>query len=196
MSFLRHREIFPSDGGAGFAATPPLIVWMSFRLAIPRRVALQHCRLRFTNRVRVCGKASCRSRAFHRAANLCLNCLCQRRGQAQNSLGDFCGNNSKRSLIISRRRFVSFEIGAGGGSIGYCHLHCDQGERWRLRRHPAQNGPFVDRMFPGRQEVWLYIPALYDGANAVRPRSYLPRPEKAETQPCLIPAALDRASLR
>jgi len=35
MSFLRHLEIFPSDGGASFAADAPLIVWMSFRLAIP-----------------------------------------------------------------------------------------------------------------------------------------------------------------
>ena len=41
MSFLRHREIFPSDGGASLRPTPPLIVWMSLRLAIPWRVALQ-----------------------------------------------------------------------------------------------------------------------------------------------------------
>jgi hypothetical protein len=38
MSSPRHREIFPSDGGS--PPTPPLIVWMSFRPAIPWRVAL------------------------------------------------------------------------------------------------------------------------------------------------------------
>ena len=44
MSFFRHREIFRSDvirwSGNGETAAPRLIVSMSFRLVIPRRVAL------------------------------------------------------------------------------------------------------------------------------------------------------------
>jgi hypothetical protein len=43
MNFLRHREIYPYPMGApALRPTPPLIVWMSFRLAIPWRFALQH----------------------------------------------------------------------------------------------------------------------------------------------------------
>ena len=46
-SFPRHREIFSIRWRRQLLRpTPPLIVWMSFRLAIPpRRVALQHCPL-------------------------------------------------------------------------------------------------------------------------------------------------------
>ena len=46
MSFLRHKEIYQSDEtqlGASLADAPSLIVLMSFQLAIPQRVALQHC---------------------------------------------------------------------------------------------------------------------------------------------------------
>src|ERR1017187_8264376 len=44
MSFLRHGEIFPSDGGADpRVKRPRLIVWRSLRLAIPCRVGLHHC---------------------------------------------------------------------------------------------------------------------------------------------------------
>jgi hypothetical protein len=46
MSFLRHKEIYQSDDkltGAPLTDAPSLIVLMSFRLAIPQRVALQHC---------------------------------------------------------------------------------------------------------------------------------------------------------
>ncbi len=45
MSFFRHGEIFRSDvfdwSGGGINAAPGLIGSMSFRLAIPRRIALQ-----------------------------------------------------------------------------------------------------------------------------------------------------------
>src|SRR2546427_6203642 len=52
MSFLRHEEIYRSDvgvlcwGGAGrpYGCAPHLIVSMSFRLAIPWKVALQQSR--------------------------------------------------------------------------------------------------------------------------------------------------------
>ena len=49
MSFLRHREIYRSDGGwaaagSGAGAAPCLIVSMSLRLAIPWPVALQQSR--------------------------------------------------------------------------------------------------------------------------------------------------------
>ena len=37
------RKSFPPMEAPALRPTPPLIVWMSFRLAIPRRVALQHC---------------------------------------------------------------------------------------------------------------------------------------------------------
>jgi hypothetical protein len=47
MSFFRHREIFRSDVirsvGERRNRRSPLIVSMSFRLVIPRRVALLHC---------------------------------------------------------------------------------------------------------------------------------------------------------
>ena len=41
MSFLRHKEIYHPMEAPAFRPAPPLIVWMSFRLAIPWRVALQ-----------------------------------------------------------------------------------------------------------------------------------------------------------
>ncbi len=48
MSFLRHGEIYRSDGwvksGSGEVAAPCLIVSMSLRLAIPWPVALQQSR--------------------------------------------------------------------------------------------------------------------------------------------------------
>ena len=84
MSFLRHREIYPSDGGAILAATPPLIVWMSFRLAIPWRVASPRiARLRFTNRFRVCCAIVLPVDCFSANGEQCLNYLCQPRGQVQ-----------------------------------------------------------------------------------------------------------------
>ena len=52
MSFLRHEQIYQSDGvlvcarGEAFAGSAPnLIVLMSLQPAIPRRVALLHCSL-------------------------------------------------------------------------------------------------------------------------------------------------------
>src|SRR6478672_412912 len=52
MSFLRHGQIYQSDvfgsewqSEAGYRFAPPLIVLMSLRPAIPRRVALLHCSL-------------------------------------------------------------------------------------------------------------------------------------------------------
>jgi hypothetical protein len=47
MSFFRHREIFRSDVirlvRERRKRAPGLIISMSFRLAIPRRIALQQC---------------------------------------------------------------------------------------------------------------------------------------------------------
>ena len=65
--------------------TPPLIVWMSFRLAIPWRVARsRRARLRFTSRYRVCGKVVLPVEDFSANGQQCLNRLCQPRGQGQN----------------------------------------------------------------------------------------------------------------
>ena len=81
MSFLRHQEIFPPMGAPASRPTPPLIVWMSFRLAIPWRVALQQgpaplrqpftfCMQRFHrtmsfHRTACCGLTGCLSRGVH-----------------------------------------------------------------------------------------------------------------------------------
>ena len=58
MSFLRHEQIYQSDGvlfcawGEAFAGSAPsLIVLMSLQPAIPRRVALCIARFRFTGRL-------------------------------------------------------------------------------------------------------------------------------------------------
>jgi hypothetical protein len=52
MSFLRHEQIYQSDvfcsewqSEASYHSALPLIVLMSLRPAIPRRVALLHCSL-------------------------------------------------------------------------------------------------------------------------------------------------------
>jgi len=54
--------------------TPPLIVWMSFRLAIPWRVALPQSRPRFTSRNRVFGKVVLPVEDFSANGQQCLNC--------------------------------------------------------------------------------------------------------------------------
>jgi hypothetical protein len=41
--FSRHGEIYPNDTGADHQTGAQLIIRMSFQLAIPWRVALQHC---------------------------------------------------------------------------------------------------------------------------------------------------------
>jgi hypothetical protein len=43
MSFKRHREIYPNNEAPTTRPTPQLTILMSFQLAIPWRVALQHC---------------------------------------------------------------------------------------------------------------------------------------------------------
>src|SRR5579864_8680353 len=79
MSFLRHREIYPSDGGLTLSAKPPLIVWMSFRLAIPRRVALQHCPPPLHQPATFCYDPLRSSTKFRRTAT-CPSFLCLTRG--------------------------------------------------------------------------------------------------------------------
>jgi hypothetical protein len=75
--------------------TPPLIVWISFRLAIPRRVSLQQGP-RFTSRPPVCCTIALQVERFSSNDQLCLNCLCQPRGQAQTGL-------RPRTAIVSIR---------------------------------------------------------------------------------------------
>ena len=69
MSFSRHREIFRSDAIRSvrerLAAAPGLIVSMSFQLAIPRRVVLQHCPLPLRQPIAHSAlQSSCRSSRF------------------------------------------------------------------------------------------------------------------------------------
>src|ERR1700674_3152168 len=80
MSFLRHREIFPSDGGAGFAANAP-----THRLdEFPAGYSSAGCSPAEPASASPAGHqyavmSSCRSRDFHRTAN-CVLTVCVRRG--------------------------------------------------------------------------------------------------------------------
>ena len=77
MSFLRHEEIYPSDGGVTrLNHAPPLIVWMSFRLAIPSRVALPHCPLPLHQPVLSMLEVVLPVDSFSSNGQLCLNYLC------------------------------------------------------------------------------------------------------------------------
>jgi len=80
MSFPRHREIFPSDGGAGFAANAP-----AHRLdEFPAGYSLAGCSPALPASASPTGHqyavmSSCRSRTFHRTAN-CVLTVCVRLG--------------------------------------------------------------------------------------------------------------------
>ena len=80
MSFLRHREIYRSDGGAeagsGAVAAPCLIVSMSLRLAIPWPVALQQSRLPLHQLGLLCTQPAGKTTIFQRMAKAGLTaCL-------------------------------------------------------------------------------------------------------------------------
>src|SRR6476469_1350455 len=77
MSFLRHREIFPSDGSAAFAASPP-----AHRLdEFPAGYSLAGCATALPAAASPTAseyalKSSCRSIVFHRTAHSVLTvCL-------------------------------------------------------------------------------------------------------------------------
>src|SRR5277367_422380 len=84
MSFLRHEEIFPSDGGAGFAANAP-----AHRLdEFPAGYSSAGCAPAGPASASPAGieyalKSSFRSRTFHRPAN-CVLTVCVRRGGKRN----------------------------------------------------------------------------------------------------------------
>ena len=99
MSFPRHREIFPSDGDAGFAANVP-----AHRLdEFPAGYSLAGCspawRFRFTSWPPVCCNVVLPVEKFSPNGQLCLNCLCQPRGQAHVA-----------SLLREIKRFVSVAL--------------------------------------------------------------------------------------
>ena len=80
MSFLRHREIYRSDGGAeagsGAVAAPCRIVSMSLRLAIPWPVALQQSRLPLHQLGLLCTQPAGKTTIFQRMAKAGLTaCL-------------------------------------------------------------------------------------------------------------------------
>jgi hypothetical protein len=83
MSFPRHWEIFPSEGGASLAANAP-----AHRLdEFPAGYSWAGCspawaRLRFTSRASVCSNVVLPVERFSSNGQLCLNCLCHPRGQA------------------------------------------------------------------------------------------------------------------
>src|SRR5579859_7821370 len=98
MSFLRHREIFPSDqpnavpsnGGASPAANAPAHRLDEFPAGYSSGGLLSsRARLRFTNRAPVCCNVVLPVEKFSSNGQLCLNCLCQPRGQAQIVLHPF-----------------------------------------------------------------------------------------------------------
>ncbi len=80
MSFLRHREIYRSDGGteagSGEVAAPCLIVSMSLRLAIPWPVALQQSRPPLHQLGPLCTQPAGKTTIFQRMAKAGLTaCL-------------------------------------------------------------------------------------------------------------------------
>jgi hypothetical protein len=82
MSFPRHGEIFPSDGGAGPAANAPahrldeFPGWLFLGGLVSTRA-----RLRFTSWAPVCCNVVLPLEEFSSNGQLCLNCLRQPRGQ-------------------------------------------------------------------------------------------------------------------
>jgi putative transposase len=85
MSFPRHREIFPSDGGASLAANAS-----AHRLdEFPAGYSLAGCSPAEPASASPAGRqcavmSSCRSRAFHRTVN-CVSTVCVSRGGKRNS---------------------------------------------------------------------------------------------------------------
>jgi hypothetical protein len=69
---------------------PPLIVWMSFRLAIPRRVVLQQRPPSLHQPSTIVRQSRLAVEFFSSNGVLCLNCLCQPRRQAQIRLTGAC----------------------------------------------------------------------------------------------------------
>ena len=103
MSFLRHQEIFPSDGGRQpCGQRPRLIVWMSFRLAIPWRVASPPVPASASPAgPEYAVISSCWSMIFSSNGQLCLNCLSQPGGKAHYASKSPCttGANSAASAL-------------------------------------------------------------------------------------------------
>src|ERR1700687_131013 len=117
MSFLRHREIYPSDGGLTLWAKPPLIVWMSFRLAIPWRVALQQCPPPLHQPATFCYDHLRSSTWFQRTAT-CPSFLCLTPGAHRSLRPSFCSSltllcdySSARSWIRVRLLYVGAKAG-------------------------------------------------------------------------------------
>ncbi len=82
-SFQASRRNLPSDEAPALRPTP-VIVWMSFRAGLFLGGLLSSmARFRFANRAPVCCNVSLPVE-YHFSSNghLCLNCLCQSRGQA------------------------------------------------------------------------------------------------------------------
>ena len=69
------------EPGAARSQRSPLIVWMSFQLAIPWRVGLQQSPPPLHQPCTVCCKVVLPVENFSSNGQLCLNCLCQPRGQ-------------------------------------------------------------------------------------------------------------------
>ncbi len=114
MSFLRHQEIFPSDGGAGLAASAPAHRLDEFPAgyssagcspAEPASAspAEYDCAL----------KSSCRSRSFHRTACCVLTVCVSRGGKRITSLNAgrsrFVGQTLYRSSALLQNR-LSFSM--------------------------------------------------------------------------------------
>src|SRR5450755_3168280 len=91
MSFPRHREIFPSDGGASLAANAP-----AHRLdESPAGYSLAGCSPAEPASASPTGHqyavvSSCRSRDFHRTVN-CVLTVCVSRGGKRNKSKTFGG---------------------------------------------------------------------------------------------------------
>jgi hypothetical protein len=83
MSFPRHREIFPSDEDAGFAANVPAHRQDEFPAGYSLAVALQHGPLPLHQPGTVCCNVVLPVEIFSSNGQLCLNCLCQPRGKGK-----------------------------------------------------------------------------------------------------------------
>ena len=112
MSFLRHREIYRSDGGAeagsGAVAAPCLIVSMSLRLAIPWPVALQQSRLPLHQLGLLCTQPAGKTTIFQRMAKAgltaCLSLGVHSRSRNPGSRSPYVFEALKGALEVRRRQ--------------------------------------------------------------------------------------------
>ncbi len=152
-----------------FPVAPPLIVWMSFRLAIPRRFALQQGPPPLRQPVPVCGTVVLPVEGFPSNGHECLNWLSHARGQAQtttrtlttnafscaNSVNVRCQGQSEREPPGRCKRGPLWAFPRAGRCAGWGRLERSPArpEAERLGRSGSRSQP-AGAIPPGRRATW------------------------------------------